>query len=382
MPALCPRGGPAQRSRAQAFRRQRDRADSGSREPRPLPAANPRVGARRVVRPIFIVGGWRTGSTLLQRLLAVEPRLRAARAWELVFPWEAAGVVDQAERERLIAKAQRGHDTMSSLNPMTRVIHEFSARLPEECILAMGSDFRTWFPTCQTRLPSYERWLQTQDFAPSYEIYRDVLRILQADDERTWVLKAPAHTPESWPASLEVFPDACVVQLHRDPLQTVASTCSLFATYRFTQSDEVDPLDVGLSVVDQLDLWLGRADRSKERVGGRFERSFRRGAVPGAGRRSGCDGGAGSRGCRTRTRHRRAAHSSRGSWPRTGSTSSVGTSTAPSSSDSSPRPYASGSRSTPAVTAWTEGPGRYSLGGKGPKKPTIFASLPSSASSP
>jgi LPS sulfotransferase NodH len=71
------------------------------------------------------------------------------------------------------------------------------------------------------------------------------------------VLKAPAHCAEL--ASLtETFPDACVVHLHRDIVETVASGASLFAVFRSTYSDAVDPSDVGRYQTEQTALWLDR----------------------------------------------------------------------------------------------------------------------------
>jgi LPS sulfotransferase NodH len=78
------------------------------------------------------------------------------------------------------------------------------------------------------------------------------------DDGRRFVLKAPAHCAEL--ASLiDVFPDACVVHLHRDVVETIASGASLFAVFRSTYSDAVDPHDVGRYQAEQTALWLDRA---------------------------------------------------------------------------------------------------------------------------
>ncbi|HET8706097.1 MAG TPA: sulfotransferase, partial [Pseudomonadales bacterium] len=43
----------------------------------------PDIFQRDIIRPIFIVGGSRTGTTLLQRLLANEPRLRTPLLWQM-----------------------------------------------------------------------------------------------------------------------------------------------------------------------------------------------------------------------------------------------------------------------------------------------------------
>ena len=65
---------------------------------------------------------------------------------------------------------------------------------------------------------------------PAYRRYRRNLQQIGLDaPDKRWVLKNPSHLG-ALPALLEVFPDALVVQCHRDPVEAVASACSLAAT--------------------------------------------------------------------------------------------------------------------------------------------------------
>ena len=50
--------------------------------------------------PIVIIGGWRTGTTFLYRLLATDPRLRAPLPSELAVPWKFAGASPERRAER------------------------------------------------------------------------------------------------------------------------------------------------------------------------------------------------------------------------------------------------------------------------------------------
>ena len=220
-------------------------------------AAAPETASKAIVRPIFIIGGWRTGTTLLQRLLAGLPGLRGAFPAELSAPWRFQGL-DAAKREALIDAGEAAHQRLHLLNPAMAAIHPSGGRLAEECVLAMGSDFRNWGFTSTLRCPSYAAWLGAQDFAGSYRRSRDILRLLQDDGERRWVLKAPAHTAEL-PCLLAAFPDAHIVHLHRDVVQTVTSGASLFAVFRSTYSDAVDPADVGRYQLAATAAWFERA---------------------------------------------------------------------------------------------------------------------------
>jgi hypothetical protein len=216
--------------------------------------------------PIVITGGWRTGTTFLFRLLATDPRLRAPLPGELAEPCRLAGLTGQ-ERDAAIDAGATAHDLLHLLNPQMQAIHASGARLPEECVLAMGTDLRNWGFTSTVRLDGYARWLADQDLAGSYDRYRQVLQALDLGDRRRWVLKAPAHTAELRHL-VTTFPGAVVVQLHRDIVETIASGASLFAVFRSTYSDDVDPVQVGAFQADQTELWLRRAVELRAGAGG------------------------------------------------------------------------------------------------------------------
>lgn len=220
-------------------------------------ARDPPVPERVIDRPIIIIGGWRTGTTLLQRLLASVPALRPVFPAELTTPWRFAGI-DEATRQETLKAGEKAHKRLHVLNPAMAAIHPSGALLAEECVLAMGSDFRNWGFTSTLRCPSYAAWLTGQNFEGPYRRYADILRLLQDDSGRRWVLKAPAHTAEL-ASLLKVFPDACIVHLHRDVVQTVTSGASLFAVFRSTYSDTVDPADVGAYQLETTAAWFDRA---------------------------------------------------------------------------------------------------------------------------
>lgn len=223
---------------------------------------DPAIRTRGIHRPIFVIGGWRTGTTLLQRLLSSLPGLRAAYPAELTAPWRFAGL-DRTQRTAALAAGEGAHSRLHVLNPTMWSVHPSGAMLAEECVLAMGTDLRNWGFTSTLRCPSYARWLAGQDFRPSYARYADILRLLQDDSGDRWVLKAPAHTAELG-SLLAAFPDACVVHLHRDVVQTVTSGASLFAVFRSTYSDDVDPAELGRYQLDTTALWFERAMAARD----------------------------------------------------------------------------------------------------------------------
>lgn len=211
---------------------------------RALERAQPEIEALTLPPVVVIAGVQRTGTTKLQRLLAADPEARALRSWEALDPVPRPGEGrGQGHRRRLrAALAQRG---LAYLAPDFFAIHPVEADAPEEDVLLLDLSFMSQTPEATLYVPSYARWLEAQDHAPAYELLRRLLRALTWQQPgRRWVLKTPEHM-EHLDALLAVFPGATVVQTHRDPLETMASFCSMVAHGRGVFSDSVDPHEVG-----------------------------------------------------------------------------------------------------------------------------------------
>jgi len=116
------------------------------------------------------------------------------------------------------------------------------ARLPQECVRITTGEFASMIFGVTYEVPSYSNWmLEEADLAPGYEYHRRFLQLLQwkCPAER-WVLKSPGHL-WSLEEMLAAYPDARLIQTHRDPLKTASSLSSLISTLRAMGSDAVDP---------------------------------------------------------------------------------------------------------------------------------------------
>jgi hypothetical protein len=205
---------------------------------------HPEILDERVEAPVFIVGLQRTGTTMLQRLLAADPGLRALASWEALNPAPLARRLWQ-RRDPRIDQAVRGEKGLRYLAPDFFAIHPVEAEAPEEEVILLDHSFLSTVAEAILRVPSFAAWLEEQDQTPAYEYLKKMLRLLQwqARADR-WILKTPHHL-EWLDTLLEVFPDARIVQTHRDPVKTLASFCSMIAHGRGVFSDEVDPHEVG-----------------------------------------------------------------------------------------------------------------------------------------
>lgn len=222
----------------------------------------PRIAEQRTPRPVFIVGYPRTGTTLLHNLMTLHPDAHAPRLWRLYAPSPPVRPEDEARDPRRAATRRRVRFA-DVLCPIFATIHELSADGPEECVFLMQ---KTLHPYVCAETPSFLRWVLAQDLVPDYQHHRRQLQVLQwGRPEGHWVLKSPFHLP-AIAALLEVYPDACIVMTHRDPLRVVPSFCSLVAAVRAMHELRVAPREVGPKVLELLGVMMDRFLEARARL--------------------------------------------------------------------------------------------------------------------
>jgi hypothetical protein len=224
---------------------------------------HPEILGERIIAPVVVVGMMRSGTTLLQRLLAADPRFNCAYGWEVV---EVAPRPDHrftgVDPRIAISEAREGKSR--ELAPDLFAIHPMYAREAEEEIVFLADAFLSHVPESGAHLPTYRSWLDEQDFSPTYDYLHRMLQFLQWQKRQRgqvpqrWVLKSPAHL-----GYLDLlrarFADVHIVHMHRDPRATVASGASLNATLHAMHADTVDPGRVGAQ-------WLQRMGWTNDRA--------------------------------------------------------------------------------------------------------------------
>jgi hypothetical protein len=223
--------------------------------------AHPEVGERPITRPLVIVGQPRTGTTILYDLLAQDPANRAPLSWEVDLPCPPPTTATYDTDPR-IDECESTAEMADLVIPGFRAFHPIGARLGQECVRMTGSEFRSMIFSVQYELPTYNRWLlDDADLAPAYRWHRTFLEHLQSEHmgER-WLLKSPAHL---WHLGelLTEYPDAVVIQTHRDPLKVIASVSALAAHLRQMASDS--PSLAAAAAQYERDIFDG-LDRSLE----------------------------------------------------------------------------------------------------------------------
>lgn len=213
--------------------------------------------------PIFIVGHWRTGTTLLHELLVVDDRHTGPTGYECLAPHHFLLTEWFAPYVEFLVSKHRAMDNM-----------DLSLHHPQEdefvwCMQGLPSPYLTIaFPN---RPPQYEEYLDLEQVAPrELEIWkRTLFRFVQQvyfRRRKTVILKNPTHSFRI-KVLLEVFPQAKFIHIVRDPYVVYPSTIHLHkALYRIhgLQQPTFDGLDDKV-VSTYVDLYR-KLDEGRELV--------------------------------------------------------------------------------------------------------------------
>lgn len=221
--------------------------------------ANPVVAASDVVPPIIIVGQARTGTTILHDLLAQDRTARVPLTWEVERPCPPPETATY-ETDPRIAAVDARIAAVGRVMPELVAMHPMGATLGQECVCITASDFRSILFATEYHVPSYARWLlDDADHAGAYRWHRWFLQHLQSrHPTQRWVLKSPGHIWTLGEMAAE-YPDALLVQTHRDPLRIIASVTSMYTTLRGVTSDAVDPKVIAAEWADYILKGLDRS---------------------------------------------------------------------------------------------------------------------------
>jgi len=207
---------------------------------------HPEILAEPLDKPVFIIGLPRTGTTMLHRVLASDSRFYTPLWWEVRFPVPMPNAAEGAEDPR-IALAKAEVKMMLDAMPELLTMHPIDAELPDEEVVLMEHSFLSAM-YAYANIPAYTRWLGEQDTTPAYLYLKKQLQFLQwqkrqrGQNAERWILKSPHHI-HALDALFKVFPDAKIIQTHRDPLETIPSMSSFAHTIWNIYSDHADPCD-------------------------------------------------------------------------------------------------------------------------------------------
>lgn len=188
--------------------------------------ANPGFDARPIVAPVVITGVPRTGTTALFRLMAVDPRFQGLQTWLLDSPMPRPPIATW-ESYPEFRKTAAVLEARYAAAPQKRAAHYMAAEEVHEDCMLLWQGFVSNLWSCGWSAASYDAWCQSQSEAPAYAYFRRCVALIGSNEpEKRWLLKNPGHIAQL-DLLLAVFPDAKVIQTHRDPARAVPSLVSL-----------------------------------------------------------------------------------------------------------------------------------------------------------
>jgi hypothetical protein len=197
----------------------------------------PEILHETISAPMVIVGLPRSGTSILYELLSQDPEVGVPMMWEALQPCPPPQQETYSTDPR-IGQAHRLFTQWNRVAPDFASMHEMRGDIPSECGLLMASTFISDHIASLHQTPSYSSWCMQADFQPVYEYHKKILQILQWKNPRKrWLLKAPEHQVHL-DTLLQVYPDARIVQTHRDPIKCMASTTSLIGTLYSMRTDQ------------------------------------------------------------------------------------------------------------------------------------------------
>ena len=207
----------------------------------------PEILDQEIIAPIVIVGLPRTGSTMTHRLLASDPNHTAMLWWEGRYPSLLPGEKRGDIKARMdLGKAEV--DAVVAASPEALDIHPWDYKGADEEILLLEHNFLSTVPESFMALPSYSEWIEEQDHTLAYEDLKKFIQYLQwqnpGREKKRWVLKSPHHLGFI-DKMISVFPDAKIIQTHRDPIKTVPSFCSMCANLFEPLTTNFDKVFIG-----------------------------------------------------------------------------------------------------------------------------------------
>lgn len=204
---------------------------------------HPEIEREEIKQPILITGQGRSGTSLLQNVLAAHPDYGTLRHWEMLMPCPPPEKATYDTDPR-IDEAEAWITQWNRVVPTLESMHEFSARMPFECTVVMSIPFQSDAYICGwVQVPSFHAYIAKLDPTIPLRFLKRVLKLLQWKNPRKhWVLKDVVLLGKL-DAVLKVFPDVCVVWAHRDPVRATASFVNMLGTMQWAGSDT--PLRAG-----------------------------------------------------------------------------------------------------------------------------------------
>jgi hypothetical protein len=186
------------------------------------------VAAVQLEDPLFIIGHWRSGTTLLHSLMAQDGQYGYPRIYQISNPRTFLSIPIERvmERRGQQMRRQRAMDSVA-FDPISPAEDEFAMSA-----MSIRSNLVGW--SFLRREAHYDRYLTfrkapPEDYARWREAFLWFLKKVQLKEGRRLMLKSPQHTGRIR-LLLQEFPEARFVHIHRNPYAVFRSMERLYKT--------------------------------------------------------------------------------------------------------------------------------------------------------
>lgn len=188
--------------------------------------AHPGFADTAIASPVVITGIPRTGTTALHKLMAVDRRFQGLQTWLLDAPMPRPPEHTWQDYPQFRKTAEILAARYAAA-PGKKAAHLLVAEEVDECCLMLRQGFVSNVWSCGWSAATYDAWWQASSEAPSYAHFRRGMQLIGMNDpDKRWLLKNPGHI-DNLDLVFAIFPDARVIQTHRDPAKAVPSLAKL-----------------------------------------------------------------------------------------------------------------------------------------------------------
>jgi len=201
-----------------------------------------------IEKPIFIVGNFRSGTTLLHRTLAKDPRFTGMKAWEI---YVAPSIV-QRKLIHWLMKFNRmlGNPVQKLINLFEKALKNYSymhktglneIEEDSQVFLHVWSSYDLFaffpFPELIRNYIYYDDQVPQEQKDQDMTYYQEVLkRHIYSQNGKQYISKSPSYSPKVRTLH-EKFPDAKFINLVRSPRRVIPSSVSMFSNHWKTYGD-------------------------------------------------------------------------------------------------------------------------------------------------
>lgn len=223
-----------------------------------------KIARTKVVAPIFILGHWRTGTTLLHELLILDPRHTFPTNFECFCPHHFMQSEPFARRFlKWLLPSKRPMDDMA--------VDWDSPQEDEFALCNLGLPSPYWSIAFPNHLGKFDDYFSLEKVPESERerwkrVFHRFLQAVTAWRPGRMILKSPPHTFRAAMLA-EMYPDARFVHIVRDPYVVFSSTINLWTKLAAAQGLQT-PRQEGLQewVFETFTRMYDALERAKPRI--------------------------------------------------------------------------------------------------------------------